>query len=177
LFSAVLVELGIGKIYEHITGDNTIVYNVYIVLLVLYYTYIYTKATSTLRNKRVIVWISALYLTASIVNFSFIQGPFKLNTITYNIGMIGVVVLIFIFLYELLYHRPALNLFRFGMFWISIGIILYYSASFPILTFLNELIDVDLLLAHETFKLVKVGNVFLSLGYLMVVVCPLMPIK
>ncbi|MBL7819601.1 MAG: hypothetical protein JNL65_03230 [Saprospiraceae bacterium] len=83
-------------------------------------------------------------------------------------------ILIVKYYYSLLLSEVPVSLFSLPLFWLSIGILLFFTASFPILAYLNIIIDSNSMLTEPLYDLVGIGNIFLSLSYLMVVLCPLM---
>ncbi|MEO6693179.1 MAG: hypothetical protein ABIO44_12620 [Saprospiraceae bacterium] len=98
----------------------------------------------------------------------FLQGLSQLNTITYNLGMLFVTIIILNYLKELI-NKVNTEYLNQPIFYLCIGILLFYSALFPILTFNNQFISLDVNFAKELYSLVELGNVLLSLSYLMAI--------
>jgi len=120
---------------------------------------------------RHLYWI---VLIISITNFLFIQGIKEVNNFSYLFGMSVLCVLIIKYYYTLLTSDLTVSLFSLPLFWLSIGILMFFTASFPILAYLNIIIDSNSILTEPLYDLVGIGNIFLSFSYIMVLVCPLM---
>jgi hypothetical protein len=59
-------------------------------------------------------------------------------------------------------------------FWLAVGIILFYTADFPFLLFLQDILTQSENFFDPVYNLVIVGNHFLALGYCMVVLSPIL---
>ena len=168
---SVAFELFIGKYFKEMVGSNTVSNNIYVVPCVVYYLYVFTH------NQKKLIWIVASAVFLLTVGFEiYMHQLTRIMTIAYNAGMLMVVWFIFQYLYDKVILNPFLDLLRIPEFWMAIGILLFYSSSFPILLFANRLMDAEYQLATKLLGLLPIGNIFLTLGYLMTVLCQI-PIK
>lgn len=168
LFISVVFECFIGPYFAFKFKNNAGVYNIFTIITFAYYSYIFGSKTF-LGNR--IPWLIGLIIILSLSNLICFQGWFKVNTLTYNFGMF------FVFTLILMYFSNKLNAeepYEFTIdprFWLGVGILLFYSSSFPILLHLDELIHSRSPLIKPMYNLVKIGNLFLVMSYLFSIIC------
>jgi len=169
-----LLDVFCGSILTYLKLYNTWIYNLLILIQVPYFIWLfvdYLISNGHSDQLKKLVWIVTWI---SMFNFIFFQGPNHVNNFSYLLGMSVLTVLIIKYYYNLLTNDSSKSLFGLPLFWLSIGIVIFFTASFPILAYLNIIIDSNSLLTDPLYDLVGIGNIFLSLSYLMVVLCPLM---
>ncbi|MEP7197395.1 MAG: hypothetical protein ABI851_12815 [Saprospiraceae bacterium] len=98
----------------------------------------------------------------------FLQGFSQLNTITYNLGMLFVTIIILNYLKQLIDDVDT-NYLNQPIFYLCIGILLFYTTLFPVLAFSNQFLSLDKDFAKVLYALVELGNVLLILSYLMAI--------
>ncbi|MBK9726862.1 MAG: hypothetical protein IPO86_01960 [Saprospiraceae bacterium] len=172
LFILVLVELIVGPYVGKNFGNNTWVYNILIILEVQYFSLMFYFHFRERNYSKKLLLGSFVISAASILNFLYGQGYNTINTISYNFGMCFVLILIVLFFYDLIKFNEDYLLMSIPLFWLSVGILLFYSATFPVLVFLNTIINSELPLVAPLYSLLKIGNIFLSLSYIAVLLCP-----
>ena len=163
---AVFFELVFGKLMKYYYGSNMISSNVFVIICVLYYLYLFTFEF----RKRWFGVLGVIYAVA-VLTSAWTQGFNTVMSFSYNTGMFLVLFVIFRYLYDLVIKDAYKPLFQFPLFWMAIGIMLFYSSSFPVLTFLNRFIASDTQLTMKLLDLLSLGNIFLSLGYFGAVIC------
>ncbi|MGB5026793.1 MAG: hypothetical protein WBO44_15675 [Saprospiraceae bacterium] len=171
---SLILDAFIGSLFIYLEIQNAWIYNILILIQVPYFLYLflsYFKGSSDYILFKRIIWGVVIL---SIINFLFIQGPTHVNNFSYLLGMSVLCILIVKYYYSLLLSEVSVSLFRLPLFWLSIGILLFFTASFPILAYLNIIIDSNSMLTEPLYDLVGIGNIFLSLSYLMVILCPWM---
>lgn len=97
------------------------------------------------------------------------QSDVHLHMMPYNVALFFTAALIFKYLYDIIYIDEYREVRHEPLFYFSLGILLFYVCSFPILVFYNDLILGPKIFFYQ--RLIQVGNVFLSLGYLGAVLC------
>ncbi len=171
---SLFLDAFLGSLFIYFGLQNALIYNILILIQVPFFLYLfssYFKGHSNYILFKRIIWGVVIF---SIINFLFIQGPTHVNNYSYLLGMSVLCILIVKYYYSLLLSEVPVSLFSLPLFWLSIGILLFFTASFPILAYLNIIIDSNSMLTEPLYDLVGIGNIFLSLSYLMVVLCPLM---
>jgi hypothetical protein len=163
-------ELFLTYYWIEMYGNNVIIYNLFSTLCVCYYLMVYLYH---FHNRP---WIKYLYLVSGIwfvFSIWMIYDNFNkmvINALSYNLGLMIVIGLIIKYFYDIIYIEEYRSIGRDPLFYFSLGISLFYVSSFPILNFMNVVI-----LSEGTMSifatLLKIGNVFLSLGYLGAVLC------
>lgn len=164
-----LLESLIGYILAIIYNNNIWLYYLFIIICVLYYLYVLKYALQNKIYKKNLKIGSFIFLILSLVNILEFQGISKLNTITYNIGMLFVLYNI-ILLFKEKYIRSEFDFYRQPIFFFCLGIALFYCAVFPILILNNYLMSFDLIFTKNLYILIELGNVLLSLGYLLAII-------
>jgi len=173
LFGCILFELILGKIASICYDKNLIVYNAYIPYCTIFYFLYYYRGLKQYSGKK---WLWALliaYLLFSCLNLIWLQGFTELNNYSYVFGMTVVLIVMIVHLNKVAMIRES-NLLLEQDFWLGTGIVLFYTASFPFLLFLDEILKQNRQFFGPLYKLVAVGNYFLCLGYLMVALCPIL---
>lgn len=171
---SVFLDAFLGSLFMYFGIQNAWIYNILILIQVPYFLYLFANYFEGQSNYILIKKIIWGIVILSIINFLFIQGPTHVNNFSYLIGMSVLCILIMKYYYSLLLSEAPVSLFSLPLFWLSIGILLFFNASFPMLAYLNIIIDSNSMLTEPLYDLVGIGNIFLSLSYLMVVLCPLM---
>ena len=94
--------------------------------------YIYIKSINTKRYKQLIKIFLITYLILVVINWSFIQSfIFEMSEIPKIIGSLFVTITVIFYFIELLKSEKIITFHRVLLFWISTGILLYYSGSIP----------------------------------------------
>lgn len=175
LFISVVFEFYVEVYIEHIYRNNYVAYAIFGSFTVAYYLFLYLR--EIYKDRRIIFILISFYLIFCLVNLFVIQGFDAFNNISYNLGMMAVVISIFVYFRKILVRRTYFKLASVPLFWLSIGILMFYSSAFPVLTFTNFLIRLEMNLANALFELVQIGNVFLSLSFICAVLCPILITK
>lgn len=175
LFISVVFEFFVETYIETKYKYNYVAYAVFGSFSVSYYFYLYMR--EIFQDRRISVTLISVYLLFCVINLYFIQGFDTFNNISYNAGMMAVVISIFVYFRKVLVKQPYFKLASLPLFWLSLGIIMFYSSAFPILTFINFLIELEMDLASALYDLVQIGNIFLSLSFICVVLCPILITK
>jgi len=121
-----------GFVDENGRAYTTWVYNVLGFVTFLSLFYIYWGYLKNAIFKKWITIFSIIYLSSYIINWIFIQNFFRENaTMPEALGSIFLVVTIIFFFIELLRSEKILVFHRMLLFWISIGLILFYAGTTP----------------------------------------------
>lgn len=163
---AVLFELVLGKLMKYYYDNNMITTNIFVIICVLYYLFLFTQ-----EFRKQWYWLLAGIYLISLGISSYTQGFMSIMSIAYNTGMIMVIVSVFRYLYDLIIRDHYKPLQQIPLFWMAIGVLMFYSSSFPILNFLNRFIDADYDFALRMIDMLSIGNIFLSLGYFGAIIC------
>lgn len=117
--------------------QNGTLYNLWMYNLLRIFTfstifYIYMKSINTKKYKQLIKIFLITYLILVVINWSFIQSfIFEMSEIPKIIGSLFVTITVIFYFIELLKSEKIITFHRVLLFWISTGILLYYSGSIP----------------------------------------------
>lgn len=165
-----LFELFIEFYYDKWFGDNLVVLNLYSRICVYYYLYVFCIYFRSKKWMKTFKILALIYVTGTLLSYLIFLPAERIDYATYNIGMIMVLTLVGAYMYHKTYGPLSIDIRLDPHFYLAMGILLFYTASFPLLGFINFLI-VENPYFEEYKKLLNLGNTFLSLGYLGVVLC------
>lgn len=175
LFVSVVFEFFVETWAAHRYKNNYTAYAIFGSSTVSYYLFLYLK--EIFHTYKFPFFIIFLYVVFCGINLIYIQGLDTFNNLSYNIGMMAVVIAIFVYFRSILLRQTYFKLATLPLFWLSLGIILFYSSAFPVLTFTNIMLKIDINLASALYDLVQIGNIFLSLSFICTALCPLLITK
>lgn len=136
----------------------------YYYLFVLYHYFRDSTWASTLK------WGLLIFASTTMVYDLFYHDHSRVDLVSYNLGYLILFPLMFRYLYEVIYVRPYYDVFKDPYIYFIFGILLFYTSGFPIIGFINILIT-DNPQYPVYSKLLDIGNIFLSLGYLGAALC------
>ncbi|MDB4539277.1 hypothetical protein N9231_02585 [Saprospiraceae bacterium] len=170
IFIVILFELIINHISAVLFGSNFISFNIFSYLCISYYLMVYIHYFKEEKWINWIKYIAVLLFGFAICRFIYCLNNGIVDTLTYAIGLFIVCGLILRYFYHLLYIDTFRPINNDPLFYFSIGILLFFTCSFPILIHINKLVAVDG--ASSAYSnLLQMGNIFLSLAYLAVPLC------
>jgi hypothetical protein len=143
LWSIVIIEIIIAVLKRSdIILQNNFVYNIITSLQYVFYFLLYYN---TLRNATYKKWILGFligFILAVVINFVWIQTlsvTAAFHSITFTLGAILLIITIGLFLVEILNTEKVLYFTRYLMFWISMGLLVFYTGIIPFIISLNLL--------------------------------------
>ncbi|MBT1704492.1 hypothetical protein [Chryseosolibacter indicus] len=122
--------------------QNNFIYNIFTSLQYVFY---YVLFYNTLVNDTYKKWIRAfiiLFILLVIINFVWIQKltvTVTFHSYTFTVGAILLIITIGLFFIEILNNEKVLYFTRYLMFWISIGLLVFYTGIIPYIISLNLL--------------------------------------
>lgn len=130
--------------YSYLTyKSNHWLYNLYTISQIIFLCYIYkNELTSNTTRKSITVFI-VLYLFVLIINFLFLQSFFNFHTLTYTIGCLFIIFLIFTYFNQLLHLNEIISLRRNSFFWFNLGNAVYFIGSIFYLGSINFIIETN----------------------------------
>jgi hypothetical protein len=138
----------------------------------VYFFLLYYKSMKTQSYRKVVLGFLIVFVLSVIVNFLWLQ-PLNLtsafSSYTFTIGAILLIVTIGLFLVEILNTEMVLYFKRYLMFWISMGLLVFYTGIIPFVLSLNlmpELLSTDSL-AIIFFSLNLVMYACFTVGFIL----------
>ncbi len=140
---------------------TTTLYNIYGVVQFIFYTYL---LSSFIQNKKAVKIgrvIQFLYLILAIINVLLFQKSTNYNTITYSIGCLIIVAFSIYYFFELFKQKKVVSLLRETPFWVSTGLLFFFSCSFPLIATVNIIQNTEELIINSLQSLLLLMNILL----------------
>ncbi len=130
LWFIVIIEF-FGKWYRMNIGNNHIVYNVYnfinfSFLLILYLTYLKKKIHKKWVTYFLIFYIVSFFLNSIIQNYMT-----QIQVAPFIVGALCIIITIIFYFSEILNSNQVLYISKNLLFWISVGLLLYFVGKIP----------------------------------------------
>lgn len=119
-----------GLVTSRMNIRNLWMFNFFTCFEFVFYSYIYSKLLENRNWVRIIRYCIVIYPCLFLGNILFIEGFFKFHTITYRIGSVMVVVWCYLYFKELMRSPGYTSVFRNPIFWISTGLLFFYTGFF-----------------------------------------------
>jgi len=175
------IFLFVTLIFEVITtwmtihrGNNLSVYNIYFIFSFLFYLNFFRETVHNQIVKRIIIVLIISFILLSVINIIYFQKIDQWNSISYSIGCLLIIVLSFYYFFEIFQHPKATKLSSEPTFWISSGLLFYYSCSFPFLSPINFLKSMPKVLL---LNLESIFNILIALLHILFIIAFLCRIK
>ena len=118
--------------YDHINHtNNNIFYNIYDVITAAFIYYVYSKSIKKSTHKKGIQFLFFTYLISVIINsfyFSFINITLEIPSF---FSVVLIVSCVCLYLFEILNSDKIIIINKLIMFWLSMGLLLYYLPIIP----------------------------------------------
>jgi len=111
------------------------IYNIFDPLEFGFFCYYYYCLIGSEKIKKRIIGLYALLLMLACINVSFIQGWRYLDSYTYILGCVLLIYLVVSYFKQLAQNMDENNILVMPHFWISVGILLFYSGDFFLFSF------------------------------------------
>lgn len=166
-FFELIANVVAGFMYPYNVG----MYNVYVLLCVTFYIYFLLKSIYERSDKIYLAKRLTFYWLCASVIFTFSFTRYR-ETVTpaYSAGMLITIALIVVYIYKFLYKNSFEILTSKPYLFFYFGILIFCSAAFPLIIFVNELM-VSSFYKGLYSTMLQIGNVFLVLGYFATAIC------
>ncbi len=131
LFYVFINEM-LGKyIREQITAYNSIIYNLYYIINFSYLFLLYRHYTRSKRYKTYIKYFLIVYLISVVINGFYENYLIQFQRIPYIIAASLLIITILFYFIETINSDMVLQVNKSLLFWISIGLLIYYAGVLP----------------------------------------------
>lgn len=150
-FLIFLWYIAINDIIGYILNNNSFevawLYNIYYLIVFNYLIFLFRNYLSNKRHKKWIIILIILYNLSVLIN-SFFENYFdEFSIMPYIIGASFVIISIILYYVDILNSEKVLYVNKNLLFWISIGVLIYYSGNIPFRIVRNyggELVDASI---------------------------------
>lgn len=165
LLVALLVVEVSSTILWFLKITNLPIYHVFTVIEFLLILNIYSAVLTKMITKNGIYALGVSFFLFSCFNVLFIQSIFVFNSVPIVIHSILVILITFISLYNILKDPQYTLLNNNSLFWISAGLLIYFSSSLVLFYIVNSL-ELTQLESHTIWGLHAIINILLILFYM-----------
>ena len=123
----------VAKFYSmNISIYNAFFYNIFQIVSITFYITLFKNVVKSIKNKKIISILLAIYYFSYFINLVFIDDFFKeYFSNTYIVGGAMIITSIVIYLHEILNSDEIIHINKMMVFWISIGLLLMYLPNIP----------------------------------------------
>lgn len=169
LLFIIIMDSLILPLIQRSTDYFNLFHTIFALICVIFYQYIFIQK---LRNTKAFLPFAIICIVFQILTWSdliFFINPQMFRPFNYVLGMLIVNLMIFTYFYRVVFKDEFKHISQIPEVWLALGISIYFVASFPLLLFLDFLKD-EITIRKPYFDLLSLGNLILSLGYLMTVI-------
>jgi len=130
-------------IRHYVSDHNAIIYNVYYGINFTYLLLLYRRHLSNKTSKHLVSGFLILYAIAYIVESCFKNYLIEFQTAAYILASICLIVTIILYFVEVLNSNKILAIKKNLLFWISVGLLLYYAGYTPYRIIRNFYTDLE----------------------------------
>lgn len=151
-----------GLYYKYVLHqENGMIYNLYMLLEFPFWTAYYRYLAKSGKQRKVITISGLLALAFAVINLLGIQGPVRFNSYTQIAGALLIICLSAHYFYSLLREAEETTLFKNAFFWISSGVLFYYTGTFLYFALYAYLVEMHSKENNELFGLINLNLLIL----------------
>ncbi len=144
-----------------INHSNNWIFNFFIPVEFCFYGWVFFNIIIVIKAKLIIKYLGTGLIMVTILNMFFVQGLRNLNSYTYMIGSVYVILCVYYYFKQLIDNVNDFNILQNAFFWISVGLLLFYSCEFFLMAFFEYFLSIgDFKSFQPIFHFV---NIFLNI--------------
>jgi hypothetical protein len=160
-----------GELLQGPGGNNLLVFNLFSIVEFMYYSWFFKMVTPG-KNAQVFIRLTLYLLPVfCLVNIFLVQGPNFFHTYTYCLASIMMVILGILYFYRLFKSDGRLNLLREPAFWMSIGIIFFFTCSVSVIGVINYISTLPVIISKNLQKIFSLVNAFFYILFIIAFLC------
>lgn len=123
----------VGKYFTIWTGLlNYYVFNLYILISFSIYILLLKSLIKTMTHKNLASFLLVIFLVFYFINYFFIQNEFgQILTNSYTVGVLSIIILSFLYMFELFSSNLVLSYSKSVFFWFVLGILIFHVPFLP----------------------------------------------
>lgn len=170
LFAAFGVEYtGIGMAYKG--ESNTTLYNIFTVIEFVFYFWMFSYFIHNTAVKAILRHLLWVYPLLFLINKCYIQTGEQFHTITASLGSILIILCTVYYFYELFKAKKVIDLLHEPAFWISSGLLFFYSCVFPLNSLSSVVEKFSTTAMHNLLILLSWVNILLYSSFIVAFLC------
>lgn len=151
--------------------SNILLYSVFNVFALNFYLFVLYHIVRRPRAKKGVKYVMLFFTLFAISNFIFYQGLDQYHSLTYSIGSLCIVTVSAYYFLELFQYPYSVNLMREPGFWISSGLIFFFSCGFPFFGSINIMNALPKVLLNNLEILLNILNILLYTLFIIAFLC------
>ena len=128
LYLSALLDL-LSIISSNLKIHNTLLSHIDTLVTVIFLGVLYFNAINIVVVKKPIILAIICLVLFIIINGAYIQGINQFNSNSRTVGSIFLILLSLLYFYQLFSRMPIIRIEKDFMFWISVGVLFYYSGT------------------------------------------------
>lgn len=170
LFTTFTVEyIAVRMSYK---GINTIaLYNIFTTIEFVFYLWMFSQIIQHPVIKKMLYNCLWMYPIVFLMNRLFIQKGEQYHTLTAGLGSLLIVLAAIFYFYELFQSEKSVDLAREPSFWISSGLLFFYSCSFPLYSLISYFYSPSNKIVNYLVSLSSLLNILLYSSFIVAFLC------
>ncbi|MBX2923609.1 MAG: hypothetical protein KF746_15515 [Chitinophagaceae bacterium] len=170
LFTTFTVEyIAVRMSYK---GINTIaLYNIFTAIEFVFYLWMFSQIIHHPVIKKFLYNCLWMYPVVFLMNRLFIQKGEQYHTLTAGLGSLLIVLAAIFYFYELFQSEKSVDLVREPSFWISSGLLFFYSCSFPLYSLISYFYSPSNKIVNYLVSLSSLLNILLYSSFIVAFLC------
>lgn|SRR5690242_10789900 len=160
-----------GQLLKKPGQPNALIFNIYSIVELLFYAFFFYQEISDKKIRKYIKISSTVITISSLVNIFAFQGTHVFHTYTYSIGCLQMITLGAIYFYFIFKQETKVNLLRSPAFWISAGIIFFFTSSVTLITSFNYVATLPAKFRRLTQQMLFMVNALFYLLFTIAFLC------
>lgn len=159
--------------YKMVVAGNstTELYNFTSIVEICFYLWVLNRLIENKTMRTGTIICQMIYSFVSITEIYVNRHLDRFHSVTYSVGGLFIVFFTIVFFYQLFSKPKAIFLTKEPSFWISTGLLLFYSVTFPLFALINFINEFPLVITNNLHYVLIVLNVFLYLLFSIAFLC------
>lgn len=157
----VVTTLSIECLGYFLIKDNVWIFNIYVPLELIFYFLLFRYLIANEKIKLLLLVFLIVFVAFSAANILFFQGLHTFNNYTLSLGSVVIASCVLAYYKQLLNSSNPEQLIRVPMFWISTGLLLFYTCNFVFMGLFHYILGVSMVLASQLFMIIIILNILM----------------
>lgn len=170
LFLTLIVEV-LGEILNRKLIHNTWLYNFFTIIEFVFYLWVIREIIQNKKAKKIFFSVMIIYPVCAVTNILFIQKINHFHSFTYAMGCLLIVASCIYYFFELFLMPHSIALLKQPAFWISTGLLFFYTFTFPIYGLTNLVMGLPKVIIINLANVISILNIFLYSMFCIAFLC------